>query len=293
MKISAAVVISCVLILSGCDIKTTLSGSYDDCVLENSKGVTAPHVMEAVKTSCKQKHPKKFDFGEIAKSANAKSWPEVVALEEYRSQPDDVKEQMMGQYFIDIINPRVHPDFISEARTQFDSYSRGIAREMKNKIAAEKPSNSNPGNSPAIRSPVDTNEKPVPIATDLPENGKEFTYNDSSRIAPLSIITRDASRSFFVKIEDWHSGKPVQGIFIRPGQKVTTKVPLGEYRLKYATGTVWHGEEGLFGAETSYHQADKSFSFTRNGEKISGYTVELFLQQHGNLKTSTINKDKW
>lgn len=292
MKYSTTV-IACLLTLSGCDINTTLVGSYDDCLLENSKGVTAPHVLDAVKTSCKQKHPKQFDFGDIAKSANAKSWPEVVALEEYRSQPDDVKEQMKDQYFIDIINPRVHPDFISDARTQFDSYSRGIAREIKNKIAAENPSHSDPGASPSIGSPLDTNEKSAPIETPPPENGKEFTYNDSSRIAPLSIVTRDSSRSFFVKLEDWNSGKPVQGIFIRPGQRATTKVPLGEYRLKYATGTVWHGEKGLFGTETSYHQADKHFSFTRNGEKISGYTVELFLQQHGNLKTSTIDKDKW
>jgi hypothetical protein len=95
-------------------------------VLSYSKGVTAPQVLETIKTSCKQKNPKKFDFAEIASSANVKSWQEVVTQKEYQSQTDTVKEQIRDEYFVDVIKPRVHPDFVSEAKTQFDSYSRGF-----------------------------------------------------------------------------------------------------------------------------------------------------------------------
>jgi hypothetical protein len=94
------------------------------------KGVIDPHAIETVKTACKQKYPKEFDFSEIAKNANVKSWPEVVAQEGFFSKTDDVKEEIQRQYFADVIQPRVHPDYVEEAKTQFESYSRKIQREL-------------------------------------------------------------------------------------------------------------------------------------------------------------------
>lgn len=133
------IAISCVLLLVSCDSNTTTVESYDDCVLSYSKGVTALQILETIKTSCKQKNPKKFDFAEIAKSANVKSWPEVLVQKEYQSQTDAVKEQIKDEYFVDVIKSRVHPDFISEAKIQFDSYSRGVkVSSAENSSANEK-----------------------------------------------------------------------------------------------------------------------------------------------------------
>lgn len=135
--------------------------------------------------------------------------------------------------------------------------------------------------------------KPEPLP--LPANGRRFMYARAERIAPLRVVTRESSNHFFVKLEDWDSGVPIMGIFIRGGQSIETKVPLGRFRLKYATGTQWFGDanEDLFGPDTGTFQADKSFDFYETGNQISGYTVELFLHPHGNLRTSHINRRNW
>lgn len=123
---------TCLLLLvTGCDKVSQAVGSYDDCLLSNMKGVTASHVIEAVKAACKQKYPKEFDFTEIAKSANVKSWPEVLKDKEVSSKTAAIKEEIESAYFADVIQPRVHPDYIVEAKTQFESYSRKIAKELK------------------------------------------------------------------------------------------------------------------------------------------------------------------
>lgn len=128
-----------VLLVTGCDKISQAIGSYDDCLLSNMKGFTASHVIEAVKAACKQKYPKEFDFSEIARGANVKSWLEVVAQEGYSSKTNEIKEEIRRQYFTDVIQSRVHPDYIVEAGTQFESYSRKIVKEVSNSTPAESP----------------------------------------------------------------------------------------------------------------------------------------------------------
>ena len=158
----------CLLMLvTACDKISQSVGGFDDCLLSNMKGVTASHVIDAVKAACKQKYPKEFDFTEIARSANVtRSWPEVVALEEFSSKTDDIKEEIKWQYFDDVIQPRVHPDYIVEARTQFESYSRKIVKELNSSSAAKR-SASTPeaGSSPSLTetktAAADGNAKPI------------------------------------------------------------------------------------------------------------------------------------
>lgn len=61
--------------------------------------------------------------------------------------------------------------------------------------------------------------------------------------------------------------------------------------MRYATGSVWYGEELLFGPRTSYSRADTQFSFVNDGYQYSGYTVELFLQASGNLEVDRISAE--
>jgi hypothetical protein len=91
-----------------------------------------------------------------------------------------------------------------------------------------------------------------------------------------------------VKIVDWATDVPAMTVFVRSGQSVSTKVPLGSYKIKYAAGIQWYGETHLFGPDTSYSMADKRFDFQEIGNQVSGFTVELFLQPHGNLRTKQI-----
>ncbi|XHX79314.1 MAG: hypothetical protein RBJ76_05110 [Stenomitos frigidus ULC029] len=59
---------------------------------------------------------------------------------------------------------------------------------------------------------------------------------------------------YFVRVSDWNSNQMVLIAFIRPGEKVDLKLPFGSYKIRYATGFKWYGEQHLFGEATRYTQ---------------------------------------
>lgn len=59
---------------------------------------------------------------------------------------------------------------------------------------------------------------------------------------------------YFVRVADWKSSHMVLTAFIRAGEKVALKLPPGSYKIRYATGLEWYGEEQLFGEDTQYIQ---------------------------------------
>lgn len=127
----------------------------------------------------------------------------------------------------------------------------------------------------------------------LPRNGDQSSYVVKEAIAPLTIVTRANGNHYFVKITDWYTNETVATIFIRDGQTVETLLPLGSYKIKYAIGETWYGEQLLFGPNTSYSEAEKRFDFTMSEDVATGYTVELFLQRDGNLHTKKIFPSEW
>ncbi len=122
----------------------------------------------------------------------------------------------------------------------------------------------------------------------LPVNGSQTTYSMRNPVAPLTISTRQGTGHYFVKIVSCTTDEPVITVFVQSGQSVNTKVPLGSYKIKYAAGSQWYGETYLFGPDTSYSMADKRFDFEEIGNQVSGFTVQLFLQPYGNLRTKRI-----
>ena len=131
--------------------------------------------------------------------------------------------------------------------------------------------------------------QPLPI----PVNGAVEMYVTDEAIAPLKILTRESGNHYFVKIVDWYTNKLICTVFICLGQSVSLDLPLGSYKLKYATGSQWYGVKFLFGKETVYSVADKKLDFEKHGDKVSGYTVELFLQPNGNLRTKRIAAEEF
>ncbi len=127
----------------------------------------------------------------------------------------------------------------------------------------------------------------------LPYNGTIKRFSTAEAIAPLRIVTRNDNQNYFVKIEEYSSGRDIATVFVRSGQSVDIDVPLGSYRLKYAAGSTWYGESYLFGPSTAYSKADERFDFSIVGNQVSGYTVELYLRPDGNLKTSKISPSEF
>ena len=81
--------------------------------------------------------------------------------------------------------------------------------------------------------------------------------------------------------------------FVRGGTPTKVKVPLGNFELKYANGKDWYSSQCLFGINTTTSKADELFRFEAKGNQISGFTVELIRQRHGNLETHEISRNQW
>lgn len=127
----------------------------------------------------------------------------------------------------------------------------------------------------------------------LPQTGaNNATFGKG--VAPLSIKTSAAGGyHYFVKIVSSVTAQELGSYFIRSGEVLDIDVPTGTYEIRYATGKQWYGTNYLFGPETIYSKADSTFNFSFDGYQYSGYTVELIMQQNGNLSTSGIEPSQW
>jgi curved DNA-binding protein CbpA len=127
----------------------------------------------------------------------------------------------------------------------------------------------------------------------LPQTG-DNNANFSDGVAPLKIKTSSAGGyHYLVKIVNLLNNQPIGSYFIRSGESIDIKIPLGTYEIRYASGTKWQGSDYLFGSETTYSKADSTFNFSFDGNKYSGYTIELIIQQNGNLRTSEIQPSQF
>ncbi len=125
-------------------------------------------------------------------------------------------------------------------------------------------------------------------------HGVMWYYVDWPRLAPLTVVTSPGS-DYYVKLEDFATGSTVLDAYAVGGRPLEMEVPLGVYRLKYASGDVWRGREHFFGPGnlTSYAASDQPFKFEDRGSYYSGYTVELILQSGGNLSTKKLSASQF
>lgn len=95
-----------------------------------------------------------------------------------------------------------------------------------------------------------------------------------------------------VKLESTSDPSVYLTVYVRAGSSTTVHVNDGSYRLKYAVGTVWYGEQDLFGGTTSCSEANSviSISTTYSGNQVSYSSVQLTLYQvpGGNMSTKSI-----
>lgn len=129
---------------------------------------------------------------------------------------------------------------------------------------------------------------PVPIS-----QGVQDVYTLDERIAPLSIVTPSGSYNYYVKLVDAATNAPVLTAYIQAGNTLEMEVPLGTFRVRYATGEIWYGPELKFGEQTAYAEADATLEFKVTDDKVSGYTIELIRQEGGNLETNTLSEGQF
>lgn len=112
--------------------------------------------------------------------------------------------------------------------------------------------------------------------------------------APFEVVTQPGA-NYFLKLVDADTGADQVAIYAIGGRRLEVSVPTGRYKLKYAAGQTWYGEKIFFGPEenTLFSASPTTFQFKRTGTGYEGYTVELIIQQGGNMSTRRIPREQF
>jgi len=129
----------------------------------------------------------------------------------------------------------------------------------------------------------------------MPATGIMQIYDSSFAVAPLEIRTQFGNGNYFVKISRISGDRLVlsRTAFIRDGGTLDVLLPIGDYEVRYANGLKWYGTSLLFGTDTLYAKADDVFRFRETSDGYSGYTIELYKQVNGNLRTDRLRADEF
>ena len=123
--------------------------------------------------------------------------------------------------------------------------------------------------------------------------GQGLLSVSGNRIAPFRVHTPHDGGHYYLKLVNASNPKQsVLAFFMRPNSVFETKVPLGAYKLRYASGTEWFGPRHLFGpCRASFFEAQSVLNFTRTGNRLSGHEIRLIKQVGGNLETRNVDED--
>lgn len=117
--------------------------------------------------------------------------------------------------------------------------------------------------------------------------GLNVEYDGAENAADFTITTSPGP-FYLVKLDRVAADSSPLLSFIQGGQSLNTRVPLGEFKLKYATGTNWCADAGLFSDDTVFSEANDTFIFSS-----SHLTVELPLQRDGEVMTKEISRNEF
>jgi curved DNA-binding protein CbpA len=153
-------------------------------------------------------------------------------------------------------------------------------------IASDNNSSTTEGASPVFSEP----EEPLPE-----KGGMLFSYSfvtNTGDTAPFKITT-PSDGNYVMKIEDWNTKEFVAMYFIPRSSTLSTDLPLGSYRLKFAQGDKWYGTNYLFGPMTIYSYIPNKMDFYLSGDYAEGHEIELIPQINGNLETQPMGVKDW
>ena len=141
------------------------------------------------------------------------------------------------------------------------------------------------------------------VEHELPKSGIMKMYSTEEAIAPFKILTKQNSyiynneeptndgEHYYIKLIDNVTNDIVAAIFVRANDEIEVQVPVGSYKIKYATGKKWYGEKDLFGHNTSYYKSDKILNFTKNLYYVNGQSLTLYKVSNGNFATETTSAE--
>lgn len=103
-----------------------------------------------------------------------------------------------------------------------------------------------------------------------------ITFDNLNANCPLTLTAND--KNYYIKLCDTkRENKTIAKFFIRAKEELTIKIPEGSYKIKYASGDKWYGEQKLFNNDGAYGESNvlnfHSDRYASNGHKISFYNT--------------------
>lgn len=133
--------------------------------------------------------------------------------------------------------------------------------------------------------------EPIPEIKSLPVPETSVllaVYDEQTSKCPLTIIADNTD--YYVKLFSTSENQTIASFFIRSGETLQTKIPAGQYAIKYGSGSKWQGEQELFGNFGRYGKSE-ALNFYDTGFSTQGHTISLYSTTNGNLQTSNVSRE--
>ena len=117
-----------------------------------------------------------------------------------------------------------------------------------------------------------------------PDTGSLTTSGTGQSVTIVTGSGGDKHVTFFA----WDTDKQVVSAFIRSGETLTIRVPIGSYRLVFATGSTWYGDLHSFGPNGDYREfkTDNSAAGPLQVDIQSNYTYTI------SISVADVNNDQ-
>jgi hypothetical protein len=126
---------------------------------------------------------------------------------------------------------------------------------------------------------------PPPVAV---SEGVVRVSKARDRVIPLQIRVATGEH-YFIRLVNVADDRDVIDLFIRGGSTLKASMPLGTYRVRFASGQTWYGDKRLFGTQTSYWTAEQRVTFRREKNEPKMVTIELAGRQGGRMKIAPLD----
>lgn len=115
----------------------------------------------------------------------------------------------------------------------------------------------------------------VAVAEDRPRAGLMWNRSGLPATFPL-VVKTPAGDDYVLFVADPQDGRAVMAGYIRGGEFFRLLLPPGEWRLRFAHGRDWQGEDDLFGAGTAWIEPPQPLDFRLLGlDRRRAYVVTL------------------
>lgn len=125
-----------------------------------------------------------------------------------------------------------------------------------------------------------------PFTVEAPINSNCYVYLKYICTPPHSVVDRRQTNTYAGIDGDI-------AVYVGAGRTAEIDVPIGVYKLYYATGTDFYNTDILFGDDTRCYSSDDLFNFYADDEYYQGHIVTLYTVANGNLDTEPISEDQF